>query len=202
MGNGYMGNLGNYLLPAGNTNTSKNNNRVSSGDSIQLDMTDFLTLMVTELTNQSIDSTADTSDMLNQMVQMQMVQALVNMTDASLMGYAASLVGKEITVGQYDGDGKLQEVFGMVTGTGTMNGQQVVFVNDKYYFMNEIMAVGKLPKVEDTEDPKDPDKTEDPKDPDKTEDPKDPDKTENTGGTESGGSGNKDEAAEPGAAEQ
>ncbi|MEI3363572.1 MAG: hypothetical protein V8R75_14135 [Oscillospiraceae bacterium] len=50
--------------------------------------------MVTELQNQSIDQTADTSDMLNQLVQMQMVQALVNMTDASVMSYAASLVGK------------------------------------------------------------------------------------------------------------
>ena len=198
----YMGDLGNYLVSPGNVNSAKNTNRSNGNDSIQLDMTDFLMLMVTELTNQSIDQTADTSDMLNQMVQMQMVQAMVNMTDASLMSYAASLVGKEITVGQYDGNGKLQEIYGTVTGTGTMNGQQVVFVNDKYYYMNEIMAVGKLPKVEDTEDPKDPDKTEDPKDPDKTEDPKDPDKTENTGGTESGGSGNKDEAAEPGAAEQ
>ena len=75
-----------------------------------LDMTVFLTLMVTELTNQSIDQTADTSDMLNQLVQMQMVQALVNMTDASVMSYAASLVGKEVTVGQYDSEGKLEEI--------------------------------------------------------------------------------------------
>ena len=96
-------------------------------------MTDFLTLMVTELKNQSIDQTADTSDMLNQLVQMQMVQALVNMTDASVMSYAASLVGKEVTVAQYDADGNLQEVVGVVTGTGTYDGNQVVFVGDKYY---------------------------------------------------------------------
>ena len=111
-----------------------------------LDMTDFLTLMVTELTNQSIDQTADTSDMLNQLVQMQMVQALVNMTDASVMSYAASLVGKEVTVGQYDSEGKLEEIVGTVTGTGSYNGQQVVFVGDKYYFLSEILAVGKLPQ--------------------------------------------------------
>ncbi len=111
-----------------------------------LDMTDFLTLMVTELTNQSIDQTADTSDMLNQLVQMQMVQALVNMTDASVMSYAASLVGKEVTVGQYDSEGKLEEIVGTVTGTGSYNGQQVVFIGDKYYFLSEILAVGRLPQ--------------------------------------------------------
>lgn len=125
----------------------------SKSDSMGLDMTDFLKLMVAELTNQSIDQTADTSDMLNQMVQMQMVQALVNMTDASVMSYAASLVGKQVTVGQYDSEGKLQEVVGTVTGTGTYNGNQVVFVGDKYYPLSEILAVGTLPpKVEKPEE--------------------------------------------------
>ena len=117
-------------------------------DKMGLDMTDFLTLMVTELKNQRIDQTADTSDMLNQLVQMQMVQALVNMTDASVMSYAASLVGKEVTVAQYDADGNLQEVVGVVTGTGTYDGNQVVFVGDKYYLLSEILAVGTLPKPE------------------------------------------------------
>ena len=86
--------------------------------------------------------------MLNQLVQMQMVQALVNMTDASVMSYAASLVGKEVTVAQYDADGNLQEVVGVVTGTGTYDGNQVVFVGDKYYLLSEILAVGTLPKPE------------------------------------------------------
>lgn len=150
---------------AGNVNNAKQKEH-SSKNKTQLDMTDFLTLMVTELTNQSIDQTADTSDMLNQLVQMQMVEAMVNMTDASMMTYAASLVGKEVTVGQMNSDGKVEEIYGEVTGTGTMNGQQVIFVNDKYYYLNEIMAVGKLPpKVEETEDPENPEEPKDPKDP-------------------------------------
>lgn len=208
----YMGDITNYLIPAGNTSTTK---RATSSNNIELDMTDFLTLMVTELTNQSIDQTADTSDMLNQMVQMQMIQAITNMTDASIMSYAASLVGKEVTVGQFDADGNLQEIVGTVQGTGTMNGQQVVFVDDKYYYMNEIMAVGRLPKTE--EDSGAGDNT----DGDNTggdgtgnvdgsgdgstgggnvEGPGGG--TEGTGGTESGGSENQDETADPGAAEQ
>ena len=105
----------------------------SKSDSMGLDMTSFLKLTVAELTNQSIDQTADTSDMLNQMVQMQMAQALVNMTDASVMSYAV----------------------GTVTGTGTYNGSQVVFVGDKYYPLSEILAVGTLPpKVEKPEETK------------------------------------------------
>lgn len=139
------------FLSAGSTTAANAAAAKKSSESYNLDMQDFLTLMVTELQCQSIDATADTSEMLNQMVMMQMVSALTNMTDASVMSYAASLVGKTVTVGQYDSEGVLQEVVGTVTGTGSMGGEQVVFVNDKYYYMNEIMAVGTLPEMKETE---------------------------------------------------
>lgn len=146
---GFMGDISGYLS-AGAVNSAATTAK-KSDNAYGLDMQDFLTLMVTELQSQSIDATADTSDMLNQMVMMQMVDALTNMTDASIMSYAASLVGKTVTVGQYDAKGNLEEVVGTVSGTGTMGGEQVVFVNDKYYHMNEIMAVGTLPKTEEAE---------------------------------------------------
>lgn len=164
------------------------------GSNLDLDMTDFITLMITQLTNQGIDDSMDTSEMLNQMVQMQMITSMVNMTDAVTMNYAASLVGKEVTVGKYV-DGKLQEVVGEVTATGTMDGQQVIFVNDEYYFLNELMAVGKLPPPEEEDedgdnvgdvekpgepgDPDNPDEVEKPDNPDEIQKPENPD-----GGTE------------------
>ena len=168
----YMGDISN-LGSIGSGNQLPADLKVKSkSDSMGLDMTSFLKLMVAELTNQSIDQTADTSDMLNQMVQMQMVQALVNMTDASVMSYAASLVGKQVTVGQYDSKGKLQEVVGTVIGTGTYNGSQVVFVGDKYYPLSEILAVGTLPpkmeKPEETKPGETPPKADKPEEP-KTE---------------------------------
>ena len=123
------------------------------GSNLDLDMTDFIQLMITQLTSQGIDDTMDTSEMLNQMVQMQMITSMVNMTDAVTMNYSASLVGKYVTVGKYGEDGKLQEIYGEVTGTGTMDGQQVVFLDNKeYYYLSEIMAVGKLPPKEEEDD--------------------------------------------------
>ena len=165
------------------------------GSNMDLDMTDFITLMITQLTNQGIDDSMDTSEMLNQMVQMQMITSMVNMTDAVTMNYSASLVGKEVTVGKYV-DGKLQEVCGEVTATGTMDGQQVIFVNDEYYFLNELMAVGKLPppkeeededgdKVEDVEKPGEPGDPDNPGEVEKPENPGEIQKPENPdGGTE------------------
>ena len=97
-----------------------------SDNAIGLDFTDFLQLMVQQLQNQTIDNTADTSDMLNQMVQMSMVQmmssvqsSLEDLTAASTMTYAASLVGKKVTGGSYEENGKIQEIVGKVEATGT-----------------------------------------------------------------------------------
>lgn len=105
-----------------------------------LDFNDFLQLMVQQLQNQTIDNTTDTGEMLNQLVQMSTVQMLSSvktgletLVDASTLTYAASLVGKTVTVGQYDEDGKLQEIEGVVTGTGNYQGVPVIFVNDEMY---------------------------------------------------------------------
>lgn len=123
--------------------------RTSSTDNLSLDMTDFLSLMVVQLQNQSIDDPADTSDMLNQLVQMSMIQAISAMMENSNLSYAASLVGKEVTIGEQVG-GSLVETVGTVTGTGTYNGEQVVFVNGETYPLTSVMTIGKIPDGSET----------------------------------------------------
>lgn len=130
-----------------------------SDDAFGLDFTDFLQLMVQQLQNQTIDSAADTSDMLNQMVQMSVVQmmsqvqtSLDNLTSASTMTYAASLVGKTVTVGVYNEEGKIEELVGTVDGTGTYQNTPVIFVGGEMYPLSSIMAVGTLPPVEGGEE--------------------------------------------------
>ena len=152
-----IGDLSGYLI-TDKTEAAKAR-ATAKKDNMGLEMTDFLMLMVTQLQSQTIDNTADTSDMLNQLVQMQMITALTNMTDASIMSYASSLVGKEVTVGYYE-NGTLVEEVGTVMGTGVSNGDQVVFVNDKAYKLNEIMAVGRLPEIKPEEEPEEVEETE------------------------------------------
>lgn len=131
------------LLAANSTTEAKYSH--SRKGSNELNMEDFLQLMIVQLQNQTIDDTMDTSEMMNQMVQMQMISALTNMTDASVMSYASSLVGKVVTIGITDGN-TLEEREILVMGTGTMDGQQVIFGSDgKTYSLNQIMAVGRLP---------------------------------------------------------
>ena len=127
---------------------------VKDDNEFGLDFTDYLNLMVQQLQNQTIDNTADTSDMLNQMVQMSVVQmmntvqtGLENLTAATTMSYAASLVGKTVTVGVYNEEGKIEEVVGTVQGTGTYENVPVIFIDDEMYPLNSIMAVGTLPEI-------------------------------------------------------
>ena len=146
------------LLGSNSITTPKNS--TSRKNNTELNMEDFLQLMVVQLQNQTIDDTMDTSEMMNQMVQMQMISAITNMTETNVMTYASSLVGKVVTIGLTTQDG-LEEREVLVTGTGVMNGQQVIFGKDntgkiETYGLNQIMAVGQLPPPEETEDPENP----------------------------------------------
>ena len=125
-----------------------------------LDMTDFLTLMVAQFQNQDIDNPADTTMMMTQMVQMSVIQAITDISqlisDSTNMTYGASLIGKEVTVGVYNSDfTDLEEITGVVTGTGQQDGKQVIFIGDKTYLVSDIMAVGRLPAKEEDKKPDD-----------------------------------------------
>lgn len=131
-------------------------NSTSRPGNTELDMTDFLKLMIVQLQSQTLDDSMDTSEMMNQMVQMQMISAISNMTETNVMSYASSLVGKVVTIGLVTKDG-LEEREVLVTGTGVMDGQQVIFGKDasgkiETYGLNQIMAVGQLPPPEETPD--------------------------------------------------
>ena len=145
-----------------------------------LSFEDMLLLMVTQLQNQTIDNTADTNDMMNQIIQMTVMQAITemsskvdDMTEANILNYTASLVGQTVTLPVYDKEGKLAgEKEGVVTGTGLYNGQRVIFVGDETYLLNQIMAVGKLPpKPDESEKPDETEPPEGVEPPDETEPP-------------------------------
>lgn len=147
------------------------------------DMTteDFMTLIMAQFQNQDIMNPASTDDFLNQMIQMMTIQTMTNMNDISTISYAASLVGKEVTIG-VKGEKGLEEVVGVVTGTGMRNGQQVIIVNGKEYGLNQILAIGKLPENPPPKD-LDPDMGVDPENPEGTQKP---DKTKGGGETTDG----------------
>ncbi len=159
---------------------TKNSTSKKAGKDLTTD--DFLVLMCAMFQNQDIDNTASTADMMNQFVQISVIQAVTDISslihDTSTLTYASSLVGKTVTIGMYEGN-ELKEIEGVVTGTGTLNGEQVIFIGDDIYMLSDIMAVGKLPEVKDPEKP-DGEKPDGTDKPDNTEKPDGTDKPDNT----------------------
>ena len=144
---------------------ASNEKREDSSEATSLSFQDMLLLMVTQFQNQTIDNQADTNDMMNQLIQMTVMQAMTHMstqmeelTTANVMSYAASLVGKEVTLGVYDENGEIKEKVGVVEGTGTFDGNQVIFVDGESYFLSSIMGVGRLPPLDKDEGTGDGDK--------------------------------------------
>ncbi|MBQ2829854.1 MAG: hypothetical protein IJF15_02375 [Oscillospiraceae bacterium] len=135
-----------------NLATSAYYNGTRTEKNSELNLDDFLTLIVAQFQNQDPNSPADTKEMMNYMVQMSVIEAISNITDATTTMYAGSLVGKEVTVGQYNSQGQLEEIVGTVTGTGTYGGQQVIFVDGVSYYLSEIMAIGRLPETSEAAD--------------------------------------------------
>ena len=161
-----------WLLPSTKEETKKDNSTLTFDD--------MLLLMVTQMQNQTIDNQMDTNDMMNQLIQMTVMQAITemsskvdDMTEANILNYTASLVGQTVTLPVYDKEGKLVgEKEGVVTGTGLYNGQRVIFVGDETYLLNQIMAVGKLPpKPDESEKPDETEPPEGVEPPDETEPP-------------------------------
>ncbi len=149
-------NLNNQINISNQYYQAKKSTNKKAGTS--LDMTDFLTLMVATFQNQDIDNPADTSTMMTQMVQMSVIQAITDISqlisDSTNMTYGASLIGKEVTVGVYNSDfTDMKEITGVVTGTGQLDGKQVIFIGDDIYLVSDIMAVGRMPNVDGSDKP-------------------------------------------------
>ena len=158
-----------------------------------LSFQDMLLLMVTQLQNQTIDNTADTNDMMNQIIQMTVMQAITEMStkmedvaEANILSYSASLVGQTVTMAVLDEKGNITgEKIGEVTATGTYNGQRVIYVDGEMFPINQILAVGVLPPkpTEGTGGDEETEETGGTKPTDPTT-PTDPDTDGNDGGTD------------------
>ena len=141
----------------------------SSASSTELTMTDFYQLLAAQFKYQDADNPMDTSQMMAQMVQTQMISALTHMTtainDLSLVNtttYAVSMVGKDVTVAELDEKGQYtgNQIAGTVSGVA-LGTKPLIYIDGKSYSLSQVMNIGttekaKVPEAEDpdTEAPK------------------------------------------------
>lgn len=147
-------------------------------DKTSLDMADFYTLMAAQMKYQDVlNPESNTAEMMTQMVQMSMVNAIQDMMTMSTTTYAASMIGKNVVIAEAVG-GKINRIEGVVEGVNLYDGDPKLIINGKEYSMNQIMQLGTVSKPEEPTEP------DDEKDPDdgKVDDKDDVNNDGSTGG--------------------
>ncbi|KMZ54309.1 flagellar hook capping FlgD N-terminal domain-containing protein [Dorea sp. D27] len=153
-----MNTLGSILSNYGNaasarTNSADNSTGASSGGTSGLSINDFYKLLSAQLRYQDADNPMDTSEMMAQMVQTQMIQAITDMSAINLemyaintISYASSMVGKTVTMAEVDKDGRFtgEKTTGVVTGV-LMGNNPSLFIDGKEYTLSQVMTVGEVP---------------------------------------------------------
>ena len=131
------------------TSYSQTNNTRNTKSSGTLDMNSFLILMAQQLQNQDPMNPTSQDNYMMQLAQMAVVEAMTNMTQVSISTYASSMVGKEVTVADYDSQGNIKTVTGTVTGIALYYDEPIIYIGDKGYTMSQLMSVGSVPTGED-----------------------------------------------------
>ncbi|MGI6731903.1 MAG: flagellar hook assembly protein FlgD [Anaerovoracaceae bacterium] len=110
-----------------------------AGDS--LDMNDFLSLLVAQMTNQDMYNTMDDSQFMAQMAQFSMLQAISDLSQMSATSYSVSLIGKEVTIAERQPNGELRSIVGLVEGVTLFNGESHIVVEGSQYPLSSVMEV-------------------------------------------------------------
>lgn len=129
----------------------------------ELGQADFLALMVEQMKNQDFTNPTDNSEYIAQLAQFNTLQQMQEMVYSANATYATSLVGKIVTVANYDSHGEYAQVTDVVTGV-RMNGKEFeLTVGGKTYTTANIMEVhSEMPKKpEDKPEDKPEEKPED-----------------------------------------
>lgn len=101
-----------------------------------LDFDGYLKLLVAQMSNQDFNDPMSDADLLNQMAQYSMLEGIKDMTQQSAISYAASLVGKIVTVS----DGTYYHT-GMVSSISVENGKPSVMIDGQAFKSSEITDI-------------------------------------------------------------
>lgn len=132
---------------------------VESNDKNTLEITDYFQLLAVQLQNQDVTNPMDSSELMNQLTQMAMVQAMSSMTTAidnttavNTQTYAAGLVGQEVTVAvteenSYGQESMVGVKYGRVEYVNFTTGNPTFKLegDPKEYQLSHLLGVGRVP---------------------------------------------------------
>lgn len=138
------------------------NRTVTGAGNASMSIEDFYKILAAQLKYQDADNPMDTSEMMAQMVQTQMIETINQMNQISTITYASSMVGKEVTVALIDETGRStgETKTGIVTGATLYDYPPRLVVDGERYMISQVTILGstgetKPPDKDDAVNPPD-----------------------------------------------
>lgn len=127
----------------GTASTDKNhfNAVFSNEDKSHLDVSDFMNLMITQMTNQDFLNPTDNTEYMSQLAQFSSMQEMQKLAEYSKTNYAASLLGQTVTVAKNEIGGDVTKNTGVVSSVSLVNNEFTVKVNGQTYSLDQIMQI-------------------------------------------------------------
>lgn len=148
----------NMTARASDTSDGTSTKKYSQGKQ-SLTMDDYFQLLAAQLQYQDSNNPMSNSEMMAQLTEMAMVEAMNTSTQTTIITYASGMLNKEATVLEIDpntGYATGESVTGIVTGVNLSGSSPTIFINDKEYSLSQLMSLGKVPeKPDDNTDPDD-----------------------------------------------
>ncbi|WP_312447499.1 flagellar hook assembly protein FlgD [Lacrimispora sp.] len=142
--------------------------RAKSTSNSELTTEGFFKLLAAQLQNQDMSNPMDNSEMMTQMTQIAMMQAMNNFSTAmgdfaqvNTINYGTSMMGKEVMVAVQEKNGSVKKITGTVTRVDIFGGVPTLYIDDDDktgYPVSSIMSVyekGHKPPEESGETGKD-----------------------------------------------
>ena len=143
-----VGGTGNLLYNSAATDT---NSSVSTKKNTEVTTEGFFKLLAAQLQNQDMSSPMDNSEMMTQMTQIAMMQAMDNFSTSmddfaqvNTINYGTSMMGKSVLIGVLDKNGNVEKHKGTVTRVDIYNGTPTMYLDDDTktgYPVSGIMSV-------------------------------------------------------------
>lgn len=125
----------------GTASTTKYNAIFSDDDGSTLDVSDFMSLMIAQMTNQDFLNPTDNTEYMSQLAQFSTMQEMQKLAEYSKTNYAASLLGQTVTVAKNEIGGNVAKTTGVVTNVSLVNNEFTVTVDGKTFGLENIMQI-------------------------------------------------------------
>jgi flagellar basal-body rod modification protein FlgD len=127
----------------GNSVTEQTAIKGKSAD--QMDMDDFFSLLIAQMTNQDMMEPTDNTEFVSQMASFTSLSGLQKIQEYQLSSYATSYAGKYVTISETNASGDLNTITGQVDSVTFYGGSPMVVVGGKQYDLYKVMEVSSQP---------------------------------------------------------